>query len=248
MLTVVETATDTWKLALFYKTLTSPLVWDDITAITFDNGTCTLTNGGQGYTFDYTSLFYKDTDGDYVYADTNGIYMLSDTDIIGWKRPTSASLIEVKGAGDTYTTETIIQGSLTTIGTPVVSKVDSEEYEGLSTLSSVAVTVDGSSVAFANMIAPKSIVISSDLPGIIDRVVTSSAGWFNFRRREFKIRYQTDGIILPGPRISEVLGIQTKGVVGFEFDRRTQKLILYKTASSQCSETNMDLTLLCMLE
>lgn len=84
--------------------------------------------------------------------------------------------------------------------------------------------------------------------GYVDEPIVKDVGWFKFRRRELNVTYVNNGVTLPGPRIKEVIAVQAKGVVGFEFNYATQKIVLYKTNSSQCDAKDMELAVLCILE
>lgn len=248
MITPIEVDTDTYNLALYYIGLTEPMLWDEQVTITFSNGTCTFTNSGQEYTFTYDTIYYKTDDGDYVYADADGAYVLSDTPILAWKRPGQDGLIEVKGTDDDgYESVDIIEGAVSSVGDPVVG-LEETEYEGLYTLSSVKVNVDGTDLVFNKVIVPKSIRIGTDEPVVIDKAPVNAAGWFKFRRRTVTVPYQTGGVVLPGSRIREILGIQAAGIVSYEFDRESQTVKMYKSANSECDNKKYTLAILYIAE
>lgn len=91
--------------------------------------------------------------------------------------------------------------------------------------------------------------VTADLEdGAVDKMIIKNAGWFKFRRRELNVTYVNNGVVLPGARIKEIIAIQAKGVVGFEFNYATQKVVLYKNNTTQCDAKDMELAVLCILE
>ena len=91
--------------------------------------------------------------------------------------------------------------------------------------------------------------ITADLAdGAVDVPNVKDAGWFKFRRRELNVTYVNNGVVLPGKRIKEILAIQSKDVVAFEFNYSTQKVILYSAAGTQCDAKDITMAVLCIVE
>jgi len=57
----------------------------------------------------------------------------------------------------------------------------------------------------------------------------NKAGWFNFRRIAITGTYASGGIALPVP-VAEVLAVECKAAVNYEFDKANNKVKLYKAA------------------
>lgn len=121
---------------------------------------------------------------------------------------------------------------------------------------SLTLPASATSVTFTDSTAvtplTATVSITADLEdGAVDKMVIKNAGWFKFRRRELNVTYKTgqNGVVLPGARIKEIIAIQAKGVVSFEFNYATQKVTLYQNATTECTNNkDIELAVLCILE
>ena len=157
MLATVSTGQDQYAIALYYAGLTEPLVWDDDVTFSFSNGTMTVVNGGQTYTMDYTSIYYKGN-GDYILTNESA-YVKSDTQIIGYAIPTTDSGIEVTGTIGDLEALAIADGSIT-IGDAAVTTADTD-YENVYTMSGLSATYDTDQTASCtSVIVPKKVIVT----------------------------------------------------------------------------------------
>lgn len=115
------------KLTLAYAEMTDDIyTWDSSDVeLTFDDGTCTVTEANETpFTFSYDSIYYPG-DGDYVYADISGnVLVKKTTDMLGYIMPVEGTAFEYSG--------TIVTGDMVTLN---AGDTDSHEmldrgYEG----------------------------------------------------------------------------------------------------------------------
>lgn len=137
MLATIETDEDTYGLALYYAGLSEPLIWDSSTTLDFIGGTCTITNDGTVYTFNYDNIFVRTQGGTgtgvgrYVYAQIDDNPIISpSTSMLAYARPTVTSGMEFTG---TYTANqllSIADGDIT-VGTPTLTTDSVDALEEL---------------------------------------------------------------------------------------------------------------------
>ena len=159
MLATVSVGQDQYALALYYVGLTAPLLWDEDVTMTFSNGSLTVENGGNTYTMDYTTIFYKDSKGTYVLNDGTGGYVKNDTTIIGYSIPVSGSGIEVTGTPSSLTAMSIADGSITVSGTGAIVTADTD-YDDVKSFSEISATYDTDGKAICtSVILPKTVTV-----------------------------------------------------------------------------------------
>ncbi len=154
---VTVSLTDGDGIALYYAGLTEPLVFDSSTTFDFDNGTCTFSHNGTGYTFNYTSIYYQGS-GNYVLLDEQAYVKVTGTD-----KSTKLSYYETGDSGamvDTDGSVTVLaDGSVVEWSNPTLQGENSQ-YDGVFILTSTQINADGDTVDDLAVIVPKSVTVT----------------------------------------------------------------------------------------
>ena len=162
---VTVSLTDGDGIALYYAGLMEPLVFDETTAFDFNNGTCTFSHNGTGYTFTYTSIYYRGS-GNYVLLDEQAYVKITGSD-----KSTKLSYYITGDSGamvDTDGTVTVLADGSVAVWNDPTDQGENSQYDGVFILTGTQINADGDTVNDLAVIVPSAttIEITEEVPAI----------------------------------------------------------------------------------